>query len=310
VQKAVAVRPDAVLVSSPDVVIPDTVADLTASMNALGSGVMLAGWATAATVYAWTEAKPGKRSDLAGNAARLTFVEFAALQLRGLRDRETVAAYRAAWAVAIGNGWAKDVKRGDVVALPAKDFDLGRVRDPQPPAETPPLPDGTYSTIVADPPWDILTGPDWGSGGRARPLLYSTMPVADIARLGVGGLAAPDAHLYIWTINAYLAETYGIARAWGFEPSTLLTWCKKPHGIGLGGTYILTTEHILFCRRGSLAALDRVDTSWFDWPRGAHSVKPDGFYEMVERVSPGPRLEMFARAGRPGWSAWGNEAPE
>jgi N6-adenosine-specific RNA methylase IME4 len=28
---------------------------------------------------------------------------------------------------------------------------------------------------------------------------------------------------------------------------------------------------------------------------------------MVEAVSPGPRLELFARRARPGWTVWGNE---
>lgn len=178
---------------------------------------------------------------------------------------------------------------------------------PPPPAVTPGLPDGTYSTIVADPPWDIRTGPDWGSNGPSRPLEYPTMSVEDIAALPVAERAAPNAHLYLWTINAYLSETYQIARAWGFEPSTLLTWCKPRHGIGLGGTYVLTTEHVLFCRRGSLGARERVDTSWFEWPRREHSVKPVEFFEMVERVSPGPYLELFARVERSGWDVWGNE---
>ncbi len=121
------------------------------------------------------------------------------------------------------------------------------------------------------------------------------------------GTPARDAHLYLWTINAYIEDAYWIARAWGFEPSTMLTWGKPRHGIGLGGTYTLTTEHVLFCRRGTLKAKRRVDTSWWDWKRGAHSAKPEAFIDMVESVSPGPYLEMFARRNRLGWSTWGNQ---
>lgn len=80
-----------------------------------------------------------------------------------------------------------------------------------------------------------------------------------------------------------------------------------PHGIGLGGAYTLTTEHVLFARRGALKALERVDSSWWHWKRGRHSAKPEGFLDMVERVSPAPRLEMFARRQRLGWETWGNE---
>jgi N6-adenosine-specific RNA methylase IME4 len=136
------------------------------------------------------------------------------------------------------------------------------------------------------------------------------MSVEEIAALPVRELAAKRAHLYIWTINAYVEETYEIARLWGFKPSTLLTWCKRPHGIGLGGTYVLTTEHVLFARRGVLPAAERVETSWWEWKRGEHSAKPEAFLDMVERVSPEPRLEMFARRNRLGWDTWGNQALE
>ena len=72
------------------------------------------------------------------------------------------------------------------------------------------------------------------------------------------------------------------------------------------------TEFILTARRGSLRHLERVDSTWFRWPRmdRAHSRKPDAFLDLVERVSPAPRLEMFARRQRLGWDTWGNEALE
>jgi len=163
-----------------------------------------------------------------------------------------------------------------------------------------------YSTIVADPPWPTTTGPEWGSSGPSKPLAYSTMTPREIANMNLAGMAGPDAHLYLWTINGYLDAAHGIARGWGFSPSTTLVWCKAPHGLGMGGTYSLTTEYVLFARRGTLAAKTRIDTTWFGWPRGAHSVKPQAFYDLVERVSPGPYIELFARQPRLGWDSWGH----
>jgi N6-adenosine-specific RNA methylase IME4 len=133
------------------------------------------------------------------------------------------------------------------------------------------------------------------------------MTAEQIAALPVGKLAEKDAHLYLWTINHYIEDAYFVAREWGFTPSTLLVWCKSPHGFGLGGTYCLTTEYILFARRGRLAANCRIDRSWWEWPRGRHSEKPEDFREMVERVSPSPRLELFARHKPNVWHYWGNE---
>jgi N6-adenosine-specific RNA methylase IME4 len=169
-----------------------------------------------------------------------------------------------------------------------------------------------YRTIVADPPWDVKAGPRslHDPRERSRNLTYPTMTVAQIATLDVSGFADKDAHLYLWTINAYIEDAYEIARLWGFRPSTLLVWCKSPKGRGLGGTFPTFTEYILFARRGSLAATDRAATNWWKWERSFHSQKPEAFLDIVESVSPGPYLEMFARRNRLGWDTWGNEALE
>lgn len=169
---------------------------------------------------------------------------------------------------------------------------------------------GKYRTIVADPPWDVKAGPRslHDSGERTRNLKYPTMTVGEIADLPVQRLAADDAHLYIWTINAYVERTYELARCWGFVPSTLLVWAKAPKGRGLGGTFSTATEYVLFARRGSLAATGRVDRNWWEWKRGAHSAKPEAFLDIVEQVSPGPYVELFARRARFGWDYWGNES--
>lgn len=179
-----------------------------------------------------------------------------------------------------------------------------------------------YRTIVADPPWDMTRGRNVPGGprsgshrwhtacGRVSDLPYRTMSVAEIRALAVHGLAADDAHLYLWAPNLHLEAAYGVARVWGFNPSTVLVWAKPPRGIALGGTFTSTTEYVLFARRGSLKATKRVDTTWWNWkrPHNMHSTKPDGFLDVVEQVSPGPYLELFARRARFGWDYWGDES--
>jgi N6-adenosine-specific RNA methylase IME4 len=173
-----------------------------------------------------------------------------------------------------------------------------------------------YRTIVADPPWpQPKRGPRGGgtkawSPGTPSLLPYDTMTVREIRDLGSKFPISQNAHLYLWVTNAHIETAYTIARAWGFRPSVLVTWCKTPRGIGLGGTFTQTTEHVLFARRGLLAATKRIDRTWFQWPRGAHSVKPEAFIDLVEQVSPGPYLELFARRQRLGWDTWGDEALE
>lgn len=132
------------------------------------------------------------------------------------------------------------------------------------------------------------------------------MTVDDIAALDVP--AEDDSHLYLWTTNAFIGAAYRVVDAWGFAPSTLLVWCKAPKGRGLGGTFANATEYVLFARRGSLAAKRRIDRNWWEWTRGANSAKPEAFLDIVESVSPGPYLELFARRNRLGWETWGNES--
>ena len=174
-----------------------------------------------------------------------------------------------------------------------------------------------FKTIVADPPWQLPIGKSRTANGEAdsawkKPeyaeryeLQYPQMTVDEIAALAVP--ADDDAHCYIWTINRYIEQTYAVARAWGFEPSTMLYWLKQPMGLGLGGAFVPCVEPILFCRRGKLPVKRRMDRNWWGWPRGKHSAKPEEFQTVVESVSPGPYLEMFARRKRHGWHSWGNE---
>jgi N6-adenosine-specific RNA methylase IME4 len=180
-----------------------------------------------------------------------------------------------------------------------------------PPA--PPLPDGegTFRCVVADPPWQLDTGPSAFNGtievGHDS-LEYEQMSVADIAAMDIEKISAPDAHLYLWTTNKYIESAYEIARAWGFKPSVLLVWAKTPRGVGLGDAYRLTTEFCLYARRGSLREKQIIETTWFNWPRGRHSAKPEEFYQLVESMAHAPYLELFAREERGGdWTCWGNE---
>lgn len=168
--------------------------------------------------------------------------------------------------------------------------------------------DPPYRTIVVDPPWDHSdgTGRTYGPNPkRLTTLDYSVLAVDEIAALPVGDLAGPNAHLYLWATNRYLRDAYDVAAAWGFAVSKPLVWCKPPIGF-FGPPYVSSAEFVLFARRGSLPARARIERQWWVWPRrGAHSTKPDAFLDLVERVSPPPYVELFARRPRLGWDHWG-----
>jgi len=163
-----------------------------------------------------------------------------------------------------------------------------------------------YACIVADPPWRYR---HHSAGRVSAARQYPTMHTDEIAALFVP--AAARAHLYLWTPSGHLLEgdASRVARAWGFVPMQLLTWVKPK--IGMGYYFRSSTEHVLlFCVRGELPARRHDIPTHFSSSRALpHSQKPDALLVIAERMSPGPRLEMFARRRRDGWDVWGDQAP-
>lgn len=176
-----------------------------------------------------------------------------------------------------------------------------------------------YQTIVADPPWPYSESRSNQTASSVKGLLtshyYPSMTLPELKALAPP--AADNAHLYLWTTNAFMVEAHDLARAWGFKPKTICTWVKthqdNPTRVSMKTGYWFrgATEHFLFCIRGSLKlqTSEGLPTAYL-WPRLPHSVKPEAFYDLVEKASPGPYLELFARRNRLGWATWGNQALE
>lgn len=169
--------------------------------------------------------------------------------------------------------------------------------------------DEHYSCIVADPPWDQkgMTGGKYKTRSRRpRGLAYPTMSVADIAALPVADFASDNCHLWLWTTNRFLRHGFDVMEAWGFKYLAPIHWIKPS---GVGHWFVCLSQTLLFGYRGGCRfpmrryARNVVTTSV---PK-RHSEKPSEMYDLIESVSPGPRLELFARSQRPGWDVWGNE---
>lgn len=158
-----------------------------------------------------------------------------------------------------------------------------------------------FGAIYADPPWKY--------GNQATRAAtdnhYPTMTVDEIAALPIGKLAADQCHLHLWTTNGFLFECPKLMAAWGFEYKSVFVWCKPQFGIG--NYWRVAHEFLLLGVRGSLVFSDHSLRSWSEVPRGEHSEKPDAVRLMIEKASPGPRLELFARVQTEGWTAWGNQ---
>ena len=174
-----------------------------------------------------------------------------------------------------------------------------------------------YSVILADPPWQFQNRTGKMAPEHKRLLRYPTMGLQEILDLPVSNLAEEQSHLYLWAPNALLAEGLEVMKAWGFTYKTNLVWYKVrkdggPDGRGVGFYFRNVTELLLFGVRGCLRTLQpgRTQVNLFCSRKREHSRKPDDIYDIIERCSPGPYLELFARFARRGWDHWGNEDVE
>ena len=179
---------------------------------------------------------------------------------------------------------------------------------------------GKYATVVVDPPWPL---PGFGfvtnentrenhsrKGNDLQPLSYNTLTIGDIESLPICDVLADDATLFCWTVNKWLPHTFAMVEVWGCKYSFTMTWVKNG-GIQTPITPQFNSEWCIVARKGNPKW---EETKAFRaanfWEREGHSVKPTGFYDLLRRVTPGPRLDIFGRRRIAGFDSWGNEAPE
>jgi len=158
-----------------------------------------------------------------------------------------------------------------------------------------------FGTIYADPPWRYGNQATRAATGKH----YKTMTLEQIAELPVNALVTDNAHLHLWTTNAFLFDAQKIIEAWGFKYKSCFVWVKTQ--MGIGNYWRVSHEFLLLGTRGRATFTLKNQKSWGEFRRGKHSEKPDQVRQTVELVSPGPRLELFARKATPGWWCWGKE---
>lgn len=172
---------------------------------------------------------------------------------------------------------------------------------------------GRFGAIVCDPPWSWKS---WSKTNQTRAAEnhYALMSDGGIKGLPVADLAAPDCVLFLWSINTMLPLALETMEAWGFRFSTVaFTWAKQnPSGdgmhMGLGYWTRQNTEQVLLGVRGKPQRMGRDVRQLIVSPRRAHSRKPDEVYASIERLVPGPYVDLFARQERPNWVAFGLES--
>ncbi|MGH7706999.1 MAG: MT-A70 family methyltransferase [Vulcanimicrobiaceae bacterium] len=172
-----------------------------------------------------------------------------------------------------------------------------------------------FATVYADPPWRFSNRTGKMAPEHKRLSRYSTMTLTDIMELPVAQIVGPNAHLYLWVPNALVLEGLDVMRRWGFTYKTNLVWYKirkdgGPDGRGVGFYFRNVTELVLFGIRGTnfrTLKPGRTQVNLVGTRKRRHSQKPDEMWHLIERCSPGPRIELFARQFRRDWHQWGDQ---
>lgn len=173
--------------------------------------------------------------------------------------------------------------------------------------KTPDLPEGKYQVIYADPPW--MYGQEQHSTEKQATVLethYPSMPTEDICQLPIGNLGLDNSVLFLWTTSPKLFEAKQVIDAWGYEYKSSMVWDKVKHNVG----YYVSVRHefLLICTRGScLPDNPKLYDSVITEERTEHSKKPEVFYDIIEDIYKGKKIELFARNKRNGWECWGNQ---
>jgi N6-adenosine-specific RNA methylase IME4 len=149
------------------------------------------------------------------------------------------------------------------------------------------------------------------------------MSLEEIAALPVRNHLADDAALFLWITGPLLVlgAHIPVMKAWGFKPSGIgFTWIKlNPKAASLffiktdlatGGGFT-TRKNAEFCLIGKKGRSVRIDAGVHEViieSRRQHSRKPEETYRRIERYCAGPRLELFGRQERAGWTVRGDQA--
>ena len=175
-----------------------------------------------------------------------------------------------------------------------------------------------FACVLADPPWQFVNRTGKMAPEHKRLSRYGTMDLPAISALPVAAISAPTSHLYLWVPNALLPEGLQVMKAWGFSYKSNIVWHKLrkdggSDGRGVGFYFRNVTEIVLFGVRGKNARTlqpGRRQVNYLGTRKREHSRKPDELYPIIEACSPGPRIELFARGARRGWTVWGNQADD
>jgi N6-adenosine-specific RNA methylase IME4 len=196
---------------------------------------------------------------------------------------------------------AKDIRSGKVEARKQERIADIKRQVVEISKATPAAPDGLFNVISLDPPWPY--GTEYDPNGRRAANPYPEMSLDDIAALNIP--AADDCVLWLWTTHKFMRHSFALLDGWGFRDVAILTWAKDRMGLG---TWLRSqSEFCIMAVKGSPVVTLTNQTTIISGPLREHSRKPDEFFQMVDSLCYGRKVDFFSREARDGWEQFGNE---
>ena len=163
-------------------------------------------------------------------------------------------------------------------------------------------PDGLFDVIAIDPPWNY--GTEYNASGRRVANPYPEMTQEELKAIEIP--AAENCVMFLWTTHKFIWDAKELLDAWGFEYRSMLVWDKQK--IGMGNLIRMQCEFCLVGIKGKPVFKDNHSVrDLISEPRREHSRKPDAFYQLVNDLCVGRKLDFFSREPREGWCAYGND---
>jgi N6-adenosine-specific RNA methylase IME4 len=159
----------------------------------------------------------------------------------------------------------------------------------------------TYDVISIDPPWPYGREYDPSTSRVANP--YPEMSIEEIGNINLP--IKDDAVLLLWTTHKFLPDSFQLLEKWGFNYKATMVWDKKQ--IGMGAWFRMQCEFCVVGIKGKPIWENTTYSEIISERRREHSRKPDSFFELINRICYGKKLEYFSREAREGWDIFGND---
>jgi N6-adenosine-specific RNA methylase IME4 len=167
--------------------------------------------------------------------------------------------------------------------------------------------EGLFDVVSVDPPWpyegESKNVTSFDAVGRRVANPYPEMSIEDIKKIEMPLM--DDAVVLLWTTHKFLPDAFEILKEWGMDYKATLVWNKEK--IGMGAWFRMQCEFCLVGIKGKPYWENTTFRDILNEPRREHSRKPDSFFEMIEKITMGRRLEYFSREKRNGWEVFGND---